>query len=86
MNFDAKQVFLNGRQVDLTLQEFNLLQVLIENRNVALSRQRLLSEAWGVDYMGETHTIDVHVQKLRKKLCLGKRINTVFKVGYRFED
>jgi len=86
VKFDAKQVFLRGEQVDLTLQEFNLLQVLIENRNVALSRQRLLKEAWGINYMGETHTIDVHVQKLRKKLELGDRINTVFKVGYRFED
>lgn len=86
IRFDAKQVFLRGEAVDLTLQEFNLLQILIENRNVALTRQRLLAEAWGIDFMGETRTVDVHVQKLRKKLELENRINTVFKVGYRFED
>ncbi len=86
VNFDAKQVFLRGKPVYLTLQEFNLLKLLIENRNVALSRQRLLKEAWDINYLGETHTIDVHIQKLRKKLELGERINTVFKVGYRFED
>lgn len=86
VQFDAKKVFLRGEQVDLTLQEFNLLQILIENRNVALTRQRLLSEAWGTDFMGETRTIDVHVQRLRKKLELEDHINTVFKVGYRFED
>lgn len=84
--FDAKQVLLRGEPVDITLQEFNLLQVLIENRNIALTRQRLLTEAWGIDFMGETRTVDVHVQKLRKKLELEERINTVFKVGYRFED
>ena len=86
VQFDAKQVFLRGEPVDLTLQEFSLLQILIENRNVALSRERLLTEAWGVNFMGETRTVDVHVQKLRKKLELEERINTVFKVGYRFED
>lgn len=86
VQFDAKQVFLRGEPVDLTLQEFNLLQILIENRNIALTRQRLLTEAWGVNFMGETRTVDVHVQKLRKKLELEDRINTVFKVGYRFED
>lgn len=86
IKFDAKQVLLRGKPVDLTLQEYNLLQVLLENRNVALSRQRLLNEAWGFNYMGETRTVDVHVQKLRKKLELEDRINTVFKVGYRFED
>jgi len=86
VDFDAKRVFLQGEPVDLTLQEFNLLQILIENRNIALTRQRLLTEAWGVNFMGETRTVDVHIQKLRKKLELEDRINTVYKVGYRFED
>lgn len=86
VQFDSRQVFLRGEPVDLTLQEFNLLQILIENRNIALSRQRLLTEAWGINFMGESRTVDVHIQKLRKKLELDDRINTVFKVGYRFED
>lgn len=86
VQFEAKKVYLRGEAVDLTLQEFNLLQTLIENRNIALTRQRLLAEAWGADFLGETRTIDVHVQKLRKKLELENHINTVFKVGYRYED
>lgn len=86
VEFGAKKVFLRGEPVDLTLQEFTLLQILIENRNIAMSRQRLLCEAWGIDFMGESRTVDVHVQKIRKKLGLEERIKTVFKVGYRFED
>ncbi len=86
VKFDAKKVFLRGVPVELTLQEFTLLQILIENRNIAMSRQRLLCEAWGIDFMGESRTVDVHVQKIRKKLDLEDRIKTVFKVGYRFED
>lgn len=86
VRFDAKQALLRGEPVELTLQEFNLLQILIENRNIALTRQRLLTEAWGINFMGESRTVDVHVQKLRKKLELEDKINTVFKVGYRFED
>lgn len=86
VRFDSRQALLRGEPVDLTLQEFNLLQILIENRNIALSRPRLLTEAWGINFMGESRTVDVHIQKLRKKLELEDRINTVFKVGYRFED
>lgn len=86
VRFDAKKVFLRGEPVDLTLQEFTLLQILIENKNIAMSRQRLLCEAWGIDFMGESRTVDVHIQKIRKKLDLEGKIKTVFKVGYRFED
>ena len=86
VRFDSRQAFLRGEAVELTLQEFNLLQILIENRNIALTRPRLLTEAWGINFMGESRTVDVHIQKLRKKLELEERINTVFKVGYRFED
>ncbi len=86
VRFDSRQALLRGEPIDLTLQEFNLLQILIENKNIALSRQRLLKEAWGINFMGESRTVDVHVQKLRKKLDLEDKINTVFKVGYRFED
>ncbi len=86
VRFDSRQAFLHGEPVDLTLQEFNLLQILIENRNIALTRQRLLTEAWGINFMGESRTVDVHIQKLRKKLELEDRINTIYKVGYRFEE
>ena len=82
----AKRIVLkDGKEVVLTLQEFNLLETLVLNRNFALSREKLLQLAWGYDYMGDSRTVDVHVQKLRKKLDLQKEIVTVFKYGYRLE-
>jgi len=62
-----------------------LLEVLVTNRNIALSREKLLELAWGFDYVGDTRTVDVHVQKLRKKLHMEARIKTVYKMGYRLE-
>ncbi len=76
---------IDGHIVDLTLQEFNLLEVLVLNRNLALSREKLLQLAWGYDYAGEGRTVDVHIQKLRRKLGLEKEIATVYKYGYRLE-
>lgn len=76
---------IDGHIVDLTLQEFNLLEVLVLNRNLALSREKLLELAWGYDYTGEGRTVDVHIQKLRRKLGLEKEITTVYKYGYRLE-
>ena len=82
----AKRIVLkDGKEVVLTLQEFNLLEAIVLNRNFALSREKLLQLAWGYDYMGDSRTVDVHVQKLRKKLDLHKEIVTVFKYGYRLE-
>lgn len=85
VRFDEHLVLLNNEQIELTTKEFMLLEILIRNKNIALSRDKLLELVWGFDYMGETRTIDVHVQKLRKKLHLEDRIKTVFKVGYRLE-
>ncbi|MDR1589762.1 MAG: response regulator transcription factor [Oscillospiraceae bacterium] len=78
-------VTLNGRETELTILEFNLLQTLIDNRNIALSREKLLELVWGYDYMGETRTVDVHIQRLRKKLNMEDSIKTVYKLGYRLE-
>ncbi|MBQ6146336.1 MAG: response regulator transcription factor, partial [Clostridia bacterium] len=86
IRWDAHEVLQNGERVDLTPQEFALLRILIENRNVCLSRQKLLSEAWGIDFLGESRTVDVHVQKLRRKLNLDDHIKTIYKNGYRFEE
>lgn len=85
VRFEEHLVLLNNEQIELTTKEFMLLEILIRNKNIALSRDKLLELVWGYDYMGETRTIDVHVQKLRKKLHLEDRIKTVFKVGYRLE-
>ncbi|MEG2405167.1 MAG: response regulator transcription factor [Oscillospiraceae bacterium] len=79
----AHRVFLSGEEIALAPQEFNLLETLIINRNIALSRERLLSAAWGYDYEGETRTVDNHIQRLRKKLNLEDEIQTVYKLGYR---
>ena len=82
---DEHLVLLDGERIELTSKEFTLLITLIQNKNVALSRDRLLELIWGYDYLGETRTVDVHIQKLRKKLRLENRINTVYKLGYRLE-
>ncbi|MBQ6076511.1 MAG: response regulator transcription factor [Clostridia bacterium] len=86
IDFGAKTVTLDGRPVDLTMQEYSLLEVLVKNRNIALSRQRLMKEAWDISFMGESRTVDVHVQRLRKKLNLGDHIATIYRFGYRFEE
>lgn len=78
-------VLLSGQEIELTLKEFELLEVLINNKNLALSREKLLDLVWGYDYMGETRTVDVHIQRLRKKLHLENIIKTVYKLGYRLE-
>ncbi len=85
VNLNKRTVEMEGREVALTPQEFNLLEVLIRNKNIALSREKLLELAWGYDYEGETKTVDVHIQKLRKKLRLEHEIKTVTKLGYRLE-
>lgn len=84
-SFDTMQVEKAGRPVELTPQELQLLDVLIRNRNIALSRQKLLDLAWGFDYLGDIRTVDVHIQKLRKKLDWFDYIKTVYKFGYRLE-
>lgn len=75
-----------GNIIDLTLKEFELLNLLIRNKGIALSREKILEKVWGYDYLGETRTVDMHIQKLRRKLDLEEEIKTVYKVGYRLED
>ena len=85
VKLDERVAMLNGREIELTVREFELLQILIDNKNIALSREKLLELAWGFDYMGETRTVDVHIQRLRKKLNMEDSIKTVYKLGYRLE-
>ena len=75
---------LDGRRVELTAQEFALLIALMEKPDIPVSREQLLRKAWGYQSMGETRTVDVHVQRLRKKLG-GDYIETVYKCGYRLK-
>lgn len=85
VNISERKVRVNNTEVELTNREFALLEVLINNRNIALSRQKLLDLVWGYDYEGDDRTVDVHITKLRKKLGLDSYIKTVYKLGYRLE-
>lgn len=79
----AHRVWRGESEVDLTPREYALLETLVLNRNMALTRGQLLSSAWGYDYIGESRTVDVHINRVRRKLGLEHEIQTVFKVGYR---
>ena len=76
----------DDKTIDLTLKEFELIVILVKNKNMALSREYLLEKIWGYEYMGETRTIDTHIQMIRKKLDLTDNIKTVYKIGYRLEE
>lgn len=86
INFLEHTVRKNGVEVSLKPMEFELLCVLARNKNIAISREELLRRVWGVDYVGETRTVDVHIGQLRKKLSLNENIRTVSKMGYRLEE
>lgn len=85
IDLDERTTKVDGNPVKLTCREFELLEALILNQNLALTREQLLNLAWGEDYFGETRTVDVHITKLRKKLHLENYIKTVYKLGYRLE-
>ena len=85
IDFSARRAYLDGEEVMLSPKEFELLEILIINRNLALSRDKLITLVWGFDFEGDERTVDVHIRNLRKKLNIEQRIKTVFKTGYRFE-
>ncbi len=80
-------VTANGEKVELTHKEFEILKLFMKNPNFVFSRDKLMSEIWGMDYIGETRTVDVHIKTLRQKLGnAGGQIKTVIGVGYKMED
>lgn len=79
------KVLKSSEEVDLTILEYNLLETLVINKNIALSREKLLELVWGYNFEGDTRTVDVHIMKLRKKLDFDNVIKTVYKMGYRLE-
>jgi DNA-binding response OmpR family regulator len=85
IDISGRTVKVNEIDVDLSPREFELLEVLIRNQNIALSREKLLELAWGYDYIGETRTVDTHIQNLRSKLEWDDYIKTIYKLGYRLE-
>lgn len=83
----ARNVYVDGNKKDLTPKEYELLQYLIINKNIALSREKILNEVWGFDFYGEDRTVDTHVKMLRNSI--GKyrdKIITVRGMGYKFEE
>lgn len=87
MNVKKHEVTVDGKPVTLTLKEFELLERLMRNRNIVLTRDQLLEDIWGYDFDGETRTVDVHVRTLRQKLGKkGAMIETVRGVGYRIGE
>ena len=82
----AHEVKLDGKQIDLSFKEFELLDYFLDNQGIALSRERILNSVWNYDYFGDARTIDTHVKKLRSKLGeYGDYIKTVWGMGYKFE-
>lgn len=74
-----------GRPVALTVKEYDLLLLFLQNRNIALYRDRIYEKVWGEEYLGDSRTVDLHIQRMRKKLGLETRLTAVYKVGYRLE-
>lgn len=80
------RVTVNGERVTLTFKEYELLKIFMQNPNIVFTRDKLLSSVWGLDHMGESRTVDMHIKTLRKKLgTAGSQIETVIGVGYRME-
>jgi len=84
---DRRQVLVCGQEIALTPKEFKILRLLIANPGLVLSRGQIQDQVWGMEYLGETRTVDVHIRTLRQKLgACGDLIETVRGVGYRFSD
>lgn len=85
MNIDEHTVKKGDDYVSLTPKEFNILAFFLQNQDIALTRERLLATVWGYEFMGETRTVDIHVQQIRKKMGLHNKLVTIPKLGYRLE-
>ena len=82
----AHQVRIDGKEIELSFKEFELLTYFVENQGIALSREKILNNVWDYDYFGDARTIDTHVKKLRSKLGeKGNYIKTIWGMGYKFE-
>lgn len=82
----SRTVTLNGSIIYLTAKEYDLLLFLIRNKNIALYRETIFEQVWQEPYFGNTRTVDLHIQRLKRKLDLGNVIETIYKVGYKFRE
>lgn len=86
LDMDAREVTVDGKPVELSFKEFELLSYFLQNQGIALSREKILNNVWNYDYFGDARTIDTHVKKLRNKLgSKGEAIRTIWGMGYKFE-
>lgn len=86
INKAAHMVMIENKQIDLSYKEFELLTYFVENKGIALSREKILNNVWNYDYFGDARTIDTHVKKLRSKMGeKGELIKTIWGMGYKFE-
>lgn len=86
IDLESRKIIQNGTEIELTVKEFDLLVELIRNKNTALYRERLYEKVWKEPYVGDTRTLDTHIQRIRKKLGWEEQIKTVFRIGYRLEE
>ncbi|MBQ2456416.1 MAG: response regulator transcription factor [Firmicutes bacterium] len=87
VNMDSRTVTVDGVKIDCTLKEYEILAYLMQNRNIALSRDKMLQDIWGYDFFGDDRTIDTHIKNLRSRLGdYRDKITTVRGIGYKFED
>lgn len=86
IDYDGRTVAVDGKNIELSLREYELLVYLLENKSIALSREKILNNVWNYDYYGDSRTIDSHIKKIRHKLGKkGKYIETIRGVGYKFD-
>lgn len=81
----SRAVYKNGKEISLTTKEYELLLLFVQNKNIALFRDVIYQKIWDSDYMGDSRTVDLHVQRLRKKIGWEDKIKSIYKVGYRLE-
>ena len=86
IDYQSRTVKKDKKVVSLTKKEYDLLILLIQNKNVALYREIIYERLWNDEYDKDTRTVDLHIQRIRKKLNLEKEIETIFKIGYRFTE
>lgn len=86
MDVDRHVVYKGGEEVDITPKEFDILQYFLENQNKVVKREELSAHVWGQEYLESSRTVEIHVQRLRKKVGLNEELRTVTKVGYILED
>ena len=88
IDYPGHAVYIDGKEIKLTLKEYELLCFFVQNENIALSREQLLSNLWGYDFFGDTRTVDTHIKRIRQKLPqegVPWSLVTVYGVGYKFE-